>query len=307
MRKRVPLNAIRAFEAVARNKSVVNAGRELGVTSTAVSHQLRSLEEFLQVDLFERRGNRLLMTERATANVDQISRALDMIDSAVRNIGGTHLDDVSRLVIGSSPSFASFWLMPRLREFLDASPGVDLVFNTFLTRQEAETQVSDIRICNWESDTNDLVEPLLKEASVPVCSPELAARYDNDTQRLLREAPLIHVDRRQLGLDGDYPDWPKYLGEFGIDRADVMQGSSFNQAAIAIDAAKEAVGVLLGRSLLTAAYLKNGDLLEIAEAYPEPNTYYIRRERGAEQREVMDNFCAWLRQAAKSCGISAVN
>ena len=57
----------------------------------------------------------------------------------------------------------------------------------------------------------------------------------------------------------------------------------------------------------TAAYLKNGDLLEIAEPYPEPNTYYIRRERGAEQREVMDNFCAWLRQAAKSCGISAVN
>ncbi len=209
-------------------------------------------------------------------------------------------------MIGSSPSFASFWLMPRLPEFLEASPNVDLVFNTFLTRQEAEAQISDIRICNWESDTNDLVEPLLKEDSVPVCSPELAKRYGSDGRRMLHEAPLIHVDRRQLGLDGDYPDWPKYLGEFGVQRADVMQGSSFNQAAIAIDAAKDGVGLLLGRSLLTATYLERGDLVAVADSYPEPNTYYLRRERGAEHRGVMDSFCDWLRGVAKTCSRAEV-
>ncbi len=95
MRKRVPLNAIRAFDAVARNKSVVNASKELGVTATAVSHQLRSLEDFLQVELFERHGNRLVMTPRAAANVDQISRALDMIDASVQNLAGAKAEDIT--------------------------------------------------------------------------------------------------------------------------------------------------------------------------------------------------------------------
>lgn len=300
MRKRVPLNAIRAFEAVARNSSVARAAEELGVTPTAVSHQIRQLEEFLQVALFERHGNRLSLSAEATANIDQITSALDMIDASMRRLCAPPKEE-ARVVVGASPSFASSWLMPRLRKFLEVSPGVELALNTFITRSEAEAQKSDIRICNWEYETDALVMPLLEEASVPVCSPDLMERYGGDPQKLFREAPLIHVDRWQTGHEGDYPDWPRYLTEFGVAREDTLHGPTFNQATNAIDAAKAGVGLLLGRSLLTEAALDQNSLVTVGEAYPRRNRYYIHRERGTEDRKAIDEFCDWLRQSVKAC------
>ncbi len=300
MRKRVPLNAIRAFEAVARHTSVSRAADELGVTPTAVSHQIRQLGDFLQVELFERRGNRLTLSAEAGANLQRITRALDLIDTSMRNLSAVP-EDEARLVIGTSPSFASSWLMPRLGMFLEDNPGVELALNTFITRAEGESQKSDIRICNWECETDAQVLPLLDEESVPVCAPDLAAEFGNDPARLLREAPLIHVDRRQLGYEGGYPEWPCYLNEFGVERDEILHGPSFNQAAIAIDAAKAGVGLLLGRSLLIEPTLAQGSLVTVAEAYPERNRYYIHRARGTEDRKAMNVFCGWLRQAVKGC------
>jgi LysR family glycine cleavage system transcriptional activator len=101
-------------------------------------------------------------------------------------------------------------------------------------------------------------------------------------------------------LNSDYPDWQRYLNELGIERENVLQGSSFNQAAIAIDAARDGLGVLLGRTLLTESYLENGDLVAISDSYPESTTYFVRRDQSAKHQQEIDQVCDWLRQEARA-------
>lgn len=294
MRKRVPLNAIRAFEAVARNASVAKAAEELCVTPTAVSHQIRLLEDFLQVELFIRKNSRIYLTPESSSALSRISQALDLIEDSVRTLGSVEEKKHRRLTVGASTSFASFWLMPRLRKFIDTAPDVDLCLHTFISRKEAETQESDLRICNWQSQLDWQVEPLMEEENIPVCTPELARKYGNNPRDLLENAPLIHVDRSHLGFEGNYPDWSRYLDEYGIKRSDVMYGPRFNQAGTAIEAARAGVGLLLGRTLLIEQFIESGELVTAAECYPERSPYYLLSPWKSDQRQTMRQFRDWL-------------
>ncbi|MER5171355.1 LysR substrate-binding domain-containing protein [Thioclava kandeliae] len=300
MRKRVPLNAIRAFEAVARHASVAKAAEELCVTPTAVSHQIKLLEDFLQTELFLRRNSRIYLTSESSATLSKISQALDLIDDSVRTLGGTQENLHARLTVGASTSFASFWLMPRLRKFIESVPEIDLCLHTFISRKEAETQDSDLRICNWQSHLDWKIEPLMEEENLPVCTPELARRHGNDPAKLLANAPLIHVDRSHLGYEGNYPDWSRYLEEYGIQRPDVMNGPRFNQAGTAIEAARAGVGLLLGRSLLVEQFIDNGELVMAAECYPERSPYYLLSSWKTTQNDAMRQFRDWIVEAVSS-------
>ena len=301
MRKRVPLNAIRAFEAVARNTSVAKAAEELCVTPTAVSHQIRLLEDFLQTELFVRKNSRIYLTPESTANLSRITQALDLIDESILSLKAVEEKKMRRLSVAASTSFASFWLMPRLRKFLDRAPDVDLCLHTFISRKEAESQDSDLRICNWQSQLDCQIEPLMEEESMPVCTPELAARFGNDAQAILKSAPLIHVDRSQLGFEGNYPDWARYLGDYGVNRDDVMHGARFNQAGTAIDAARSGVGLLLGRSLLVEKFIASGELVTVAESFPERSPYYLLSPWKTDQRKTMQAFRDWLVESVQGC------
>lgn len=187
MRKRIPLNAVRAFEAVARHTSVVKAADELCVTPTAVSHQIKVLEEFLQTNLFERRSCRMYPTASATLGLSKISCALDLIDDA----------DCS-LQVNTSSSLGSLWLMPRIRGFMDQEPDIELHVSNFIARREADTQRCDIWICNWQGQPDYQAEVLVGEAIVPVCAPQLAASYDNYREDVLRTAAGFGARRDQL-------------------------------------------------------------------------------------------------------------
>ncbi|MFV0244545.1 MAG: LysR substrate-binding domain-containing protein [Qingshengfaniella sp.] len=294
MRKRVPLNAIRAFEATARHCSVARAADELCVTPTAVSHQIRQLEEFLQVQLFLRKNARIELTTEARANVARISQALDLINTAILSLERTEQEATRRLAVSASVSVTSLWLMPRLNDFIKTAQSVDLSVHTFLTRQEAELQNSDIRICNWRSQLDCHIEPLMEEASVPVCSPALSARFGDDRHAILAKAPLVHVDRRRDGVNDTYPDWARYLMEYGVTRGDVSHGLRFDQAVTAIEAAEAGVGVILGRSLLIEQALARGSLVQVAEAYPIRSPYYMLSPWKSDSRAAMQRFKDWI-------------
>lgn len=300
MRKRVPLNAIRAFEAVARNTSVAKAANELCVTPTAVSHQIRLLENFLQVELFERKNSRIYPTQEATSHVTQISQALDLIDEAVLSLGAVCNDEHRKLSVSAPASLASLWLVPRLGRFLAAEPDVDLNLRTYLHRRDAEQQDSDMKICPWsQGEAGFQSEPLVEEASMPVCSPELARRYGGDMAAILREAPLIHVDRAPGGYEGDLPDWARYLAEYGLGRRDQTHGLRFNQSGQAVEAALSGVGILLGRSLLVQKALEDGRLLPVAECYPVRTPYYLQSPLKPKSREALQKFKDWLQEAVR--------
>lgn len=300
MRKRVPLNAIRAFEAVARHTSVARAANELCVTPTAVSHQIRLLEDFLQVELFERRSSRIYPTPEATANVARIGQALDLIDEAVLSLTSIREEEHRKLSVSASASLASLWLVPQLGRFIASAPEVELSLRTFLSRRDAEQQDSDLKICPWQGGGSGFhAEPFVEEETTPVCAPELAARFDNDREAILKFAPLIHVDRAPMGYEGDYPDWARYLGEYGMTRKDYTHGLRFNQSSQAVEAAVAGVGVLLGRSLLVGRALEEGRLIRVAECYPVRTPYYVLSPWNPKSRQTLQKFKDWLVSAAR--------
>ena len=299
MRKRVPLNAIRAFEAVARNASVAKAADELCVTPTAVSHQIRLLEDFLQTELFVRLNSRMYLTPDASANLVGITRALDLIDEAVASMNNAQSKDSRSLVVAASASVASMWLMPRIVKFLEREPDLELNVSTFISRKEAETRDCDIRICNWQTQMDCQVEPLFEEEIVPVCSPALAARYDNDFAEILRRAPLIHVDRTLMGYEGNLGDWNAYFAEAGITRADVTHGPRFNTSSTGVDAARAGVGVVLGRSLLIEQAMEKGELIAVGQPSASRSRYYMMTPWKPESRARLQRFKDWLMESVQ--------
>ncbi len=274
MRRRVPLNAVRAFEAAARHNSLVRAADELCVTPTAVSHQIRLLEDFLQAKLFLRKNSRLELTVESRAYLGRLTEALDLIDDAIISLKKP-LDMPDRIIVGASASVASLWLMPRLHGFLRASPDIDISLTTFIHRSSIESDNSDVWICNWKTNLDRRVELLLEEEIIPVCSPDLAHEYGELSFKSLKDLPLVHVDRAKPDSNGQYPDWERYLREYGIGRNDVAKGPRFNQAGPAIEAAKAGMGAILGRSILIEKALDSGELVRLGEPYHVRSPYYL--------------------------------
>lgn len=295
MRRRVPLNAVRAFEAAARYKSLVRAADELCVTPTAVSHQIRLLEDFLQTKLFLRKNSRLELTADSRACLGKLTNALDLIDEALMSLKEP-VDVRERLMVGASASVASHWLMPRMSKFVVTAPEIDVTITTFIRRQEIENEGADLWICNWQTAVDRRVEPLMEEEIIPVCSPELAAQFGNRASDVLQNVPLIHIDRKEVDQNGPYPDWSRYLREFGVSRNDIAKGPRFNQASPSIEAAKIGLGAILGRSLLIEDALKAGTLVQIGEAYPIRSPYFIVSPWVSSAPGTVNRFKDWLHQ-----------
>lgn len=292
MRRRVPLNAVRAFEAAARYKSLVRAADELCVTPTAVSHQIRLLEDFLQTKLFLRKNSRLELTPESRACLGKLTNALDLIDESLASLMAPE-DDRQRIMVGASASVASLWLLPRMSQFVEAAPDVDVTITTFVKRQDIENDDTDLWICNWQTAVDRRIEPLMEEEIIPVCSPALAARYGNRWGDILREVPLIHQDRVKVE-SGPYPDWDRYLREYGVSRNDIAKGPRFNQSSPSIEAARIGLGAILGRSLLIEELLQTGKLVQIGEAYPIRSPYYLVSSWSPTVPKTVNRFKDWL-------------
>jgi LysR family transcriptional regulator, glycine cleavage system transcriptional activator len=293
MRRRVPLNAVRAFEAAARYKSLVKAADELCVTPTAVSHQIRQLEDFLQTKLFLRKSSRLELTPDSMAYLGKLTHALDLIDEAITSLRQP-IDERQRVLVGASASVASLWLMPRMGGFVDASPDIDVTVETFIKREEIENSDSDMWICNWQPNNERRIEPLMEEEIIPVCTPELLAKYGSRPSDVLKFVPLVHNHWNKPEQNGPYPDWERYLREFGIHRSDTAKGPRFNSSSPCIDAAKAGMGAILGRSILIEDALRSGKLVQIGEAYPIRSPYFLVSPWASFTPSAVSRFKDWL-------------
>ncbi|WP_449525786.1 LysR substrate-binding domain-containing protein [Devosia sp.] len=206
------------------------------------------------------------------------------------------VDIRQRLMVGASASVASHWLMPRMSKFVGGAPDIDVTITTFIRRQEIENEGADVWICNWQTAIDRRIEPLMEEEIIPVCSPELASLYGNDASEILRQVPLIHIDRAQNEQNGPYPDWGRYLREFGVNRNDIAKGPRFNQASPSIEAAKLGLGAILGRSLLIEDALTTGSLVQIGEAYPIRSPYFIVSPWTPTAPATVNRFKDWLHE-----------
>jgi LysR family glycine cleavage system transcriptional activator len=252
-RRLPPLNAIRAFESVARNTSFTRAAQELFVTQGAVSRHVSSLERWLGTKLFTRTQRGIHLTPKGSAYFRVLRGALDQIDHATRQLQVSPDENLLRLKL--PPTFAIRWLVPRLARFHARHPGIDVQITTSHEPADFDREDVDAAI---HSDPEPPAGPgfrrILGEELLPVCSPGLRARKPLRKARDLgRHVLLCSMNRPR--------DWPAWLEAARVAGIDGNSGLKFENAALAYQAAIDELGVTIAQRALVEDDLRAGRLV----------------------------------------------
>jgi LysR family glycine cleavage system transcriptional activator len=298
-RRLPPLNAVRAFEAAARHLSFTRAAKELNVTQGAISHQVKVLESWLGVPLFQRNKREIKLSEEGSIYLPGVRATLNKLHTITQQIvegDSTHL-----LNVATPESFAVNWLIKRLKEFHVEYPDIDVHLTTQnqiddfgnLIGEEGPAWV-DMRIrCGRGRWTGLKVTKILDEEMFPVCSPELL-KGEQGLRRLenLQFHALLHDDMQI--------PWRNWLLAAGLDDVDTNRGPHFSHSHMVLKAAIEGQGVALGRSVLVADDLATGKLIKPFNiSIPADHSYYlVYPEIPVDQPKIIA-FQDWLvKQAA---------
>ena len=313
-----PLNALKAFEAAARHLSVKKAAVELNVTPAAVSHQIRSLEEYLDLQLFHRYNRALELTDAARACLPKLREGFDCLAQAVERLR-THTSG-GMLTVSAAPSFAARWLMPRLHRFIAAHHEIDVRVSARMRRVSVDGKVdvaeratietwlddSDVAILYGHGHYPDMdVHRLLSLTISPICSPKLlTGEHPLRTPEDLKHHMLLHDDTGDM-YDGE-SFWEVWLEAAGVTGIDAKRGARFSHAVLALEAAIDAVGVVASMPSLAAEELASGKLVMPFDLkVPLDSAYYLVCEPHAKTRPSVAAFRDWLiAEAAKDGGVA---
>ncbi|HRP97538.1 MAG TPA: transcriptional regulator GcvA [Rhodocyclaceae bacterium] len=257
MHNRISLKAVQAFEAAARLSSFALAAEELFVTPSAVSHQIKLLEEQFGVRLFHRVHRAVILTDAGRQYAEDVSAAFARIEMATRELGRTAKSDI--LTVHSTPSFATQWLMPRLARFSAAHPDIDVRLNaSYPPPPDLLLQGVDIDIrygMRRLQPAGTMVLPFPTETIVPLCAPQLAhGAHPIRTPYDLCHHALIHSEVCLVG-------WRDWLRAHRKVKLDITRGLRFDRSFMAISAAVDGLGVCLESLLLVERELDTGKLV----------------------------------------------
>jgi LysR family glycine cleavage system transcriptional activator len=286
-----PLNALRAFEAAARLESFSAAANELFVTHGAVSKQIKQLEEWLGVKLFERAGGRVKLTEVGWRYLIQVQDGLDMIANATTQI--REPGKQRRLVVNSTPTFAMYWLLPRLSEFQQQHPDVTLRLMTSDRDISRLDETFDLAIRRGPGDWPGYYsKPFMQEWEMPLCSPALLAREPINTPADLCRHTLLHADTRPTA-------WQRWLTLAGVPELKPAATQQFDHFYLALQAAMEGLGVVLGPMPMMQTEVAAGTLITPLES-PVVNVrgYCWIAPRAVMNDPAITDFCQWLEDRA---------
>ncbi len=295
-----PLTALRAFDAAARHMSFAKAADELSVTPAALSFQIKSLEEHLGAPLFRRLNRAVELTDAGRALAPDAQAAFEMLTNGWRAAQRTQ--DHQSLTVTAGPAFTAKWLAPRLFQFAQEHPEIELRFSASLRRMDFARDDVDVAIrFGYGPDTGLYSLPLAEEWVTPVMLPELAEKYP--TPESLREAVLI-IDESISFLDPptDWAEWSKAMGIAPLEAA----GPRFSQADHAMDAALAGIGVALGRRALVIKDLAEGRLVApYGTVLGTGARFRFLCPEGAETRPQIAAFKDWmLREIDKTSDIA---
>jgi LysR family glycine cleavage system transcriptional activator len=298
-RRLPPLNALRAFETAGRLLSLSKAADELAVTPAAISHQVKALEDLLQVKLFRRLSRAVVLTDAGQALLPRLSEGFDRLAAAVEQMRAR--DRRGILTVSVAPSFTAKWLVPRLYRFQARLPDIDVRIS------------SAIRLVDFARDDVDMAirygrgrypglrsERLLGNDIFPVCSPKLRKgphplRRPED----LRHHTLLHDEIP--GDDLTPPRWEVWLSAAGVSGVDPTRGLRLDGSNLVIDAAIAGQGVALGKSTLAADDLAAGRLMRpFAFNISDRYAYYVVCPEGAAATPKIAAFRDWLFDEARA-------
>lgn len=253
-RKLPPLRGLEAFEAVARLGSVTDAADELALTPSAVSHRLRALEEHLGVRLFHRGNRRVALSDAGRDYLLSIGSAFERIERSTERLSSGMASDL--LTVHCPPSFAPAWLMPRIVRFRQRHPDIDLRIHASPEPVDFFRTDTDVEIRYGNSDWAGLVvTPLMEDRLTPLCAPALLKGRPDLPRARLAGLPLMVSERAPISWE----DWFRHKGIAPLP----VRGLRFDRGYLALQAARDGLGIALESTVFAAPDLAAGHLARV--------------------------------------------
>ena len=299
-RRLPPLKSLRAFESAARHLSFTRAADELFVTQAAVSHQIKSLEEFLGVPLFVRKNRKLLLTDEGQSYWPKIRDIFEILTSATDQIKAQGASGA--LTVSVVPTFATVWLVPRLSRFNQMYPDIEVRLKASDDVVDFVREDIDIAIYYDTGDYPGMHSvTLLTERLTPLCSPALLEgerplRSPDD----LRHHTLLH--------DGSTSDWRRWLKYAGVKGINLNQGPVFSHTSMVQQAAIYGQGIAMGHLVLSQADVQAGRLIQPFELTLDSDfSYDLVCPKESAERPKIKAFCDWLEETVNlEAGLTTV-
>ena len=289
--KRIPpIQCLLTFEALARLRSVTLAADELFVTPSAVSHRVKQLEQILGTKLFGRAD--FSLTTEGIEYLTHVRDGLATLQKFPGIAGQSSAPGKRRLRVAVTPTFARAILIPRLKQFTDAYPEIELALQVSIPLLDVVAEDADLMIRFGSGRYADVEHVcLVKDEVTPLASPAFVREHgpfelaqDLEGQALLR-SPL--------------EPWRTWFAAQHLDWPEPAEGSQFNDVGLMCDAAAASMGIALVRLKLGAPWLDNGSLVRLfAQTVPSPHAHYLCWRTGAMDRWECQAFAQWLKQAA---------
>lgn len=289
MRRLPPLNAVRAFEAAARRGNFNQAAEELSVTPSAISHQVRTLEEFFGTKLFRRSGRNVELTTKSRDFLRSVTQALDQINAASQRM--MRRPEGNLLNIAAAPTFATGWLVPRMLEFQVDHPELEIRMCTTMSFVDFLDSDIDLAINYSAGEFPDELESvrIMAEHCVPVCSPQYMR--DHGPMQVpddIRNCTLLHA----LPRIGQWRNWLEVAGVSGVD---AERGPKFQSTLLALEAAKSALGVAISNREFVQEHIRLGTLVAPFQVeVPSDSGYYLVYPQERARDPKIEAFRDWL-------------
>jgi LysR family glycine cleavage system transcriptional activator len=293
------LDLLRGFEAAARTLSFTKAAGELFITQSAVSRQIKALEEHLGVTLFQRMNRALLLTDAGQTLYRTASLVLSLVEESVAKLSDAASG--SMVTVTASVSFSALWLVPRLTGFRQAHPEIDVRIsadNEIVNLQRERIDLA-VRFSKLEAAPQNAIR-LFGEEVFPVCSPSVLRDRTKPLRKPedLAKQVLLHID----DPDGRWPwlNWSQWLTALNLPALKPAGSLRFSHYDQLIRAAVDGEGVALGRTPLVRALIDNGQLAAPFDRRTvSSREYFIVTSPESAARSEVGHFVAWLVQEAE--------
>ena len=289
-RRKLPsLNALRAFEAAARHLSFKEAAEELAVSQSAISHQIKGLEDQLGLPLFVRKTRGIELTRKGEMYYPILRNALDSIAEGTQILLESASPSVLTLQVYST--FTIRWLLPRLSRFQEKYPDTQVRLTT--AQADVDFRQNDVDaaiMIGMEADSALHYDHLFDVELFPVCSKEYLHKYGPiATPRDIRPVHFLQV----------YPsanDWYVWLEKRGYDQVSADLGLQLESYDIALNSAVQGAGVALGQQPYVSRELENGSLVELFPGQRErnPRSWYLVCRKEKRDQPKLSHFRSWM-------------
>ncbi|MDV7340604.1 transcriptional regulator GcvA [Terasakiella sp. A23] len=290
MRRHLPsFTSLICFDASARHLNFTRAAEELNLTQSAVSRQVRNLEEFVQTDLFHRVKKRLVLTDEGSKYAKAIEEHLTGLEQETLKILTKDQND-TRLNVGTFPTFGSRWLIPHLHDFTQKHPEIQFNMVTGLGPFDFKAQDIDIAIQHGDGNWDDVeATKLVEETVVAVCSPTLILKETEITPETALNYTLLNLQTRQYA-------WPEWIEAQNITPKTMVSGPNFETFSMMIRAALSGLGVAIIPDMYIRDELASGQLLSpFGPAIQSQRGYYLVTTPKKKDMQKVAAFMDWVK------------